>query len=239
MATHPAISYILSMAATRSIHVLVVEDHPAIVDGIRDYLDPDRYEIEAAYDGETGLARALVGLHDVLVVDLMLPRLDGLTLCRTAREQGVTTPVLMLTARDTLADKIEGFRAGTDDYLTKPFAVEELESRLLALYRRGASLRPPALRAAGLELDFDRRLVRRDGVEIELPPTVFRLLAILVRRHPAVVTRDELERLLWGDQPPGSDTLRTHLSTLRRLVDKPFARPVVENVYGTGYRLVE
>jgi DNA-binding response OmpR family regulator len=227
------------MTAQRRIHLLLVEDHPAIVDGIRDYLDPARYEVEAVGDGETGLARALVGVHDLLVVDLMLPRLDGLALCRAARAAGITAPVLMLTARDTLTDKLEGFRAGTDDYLTKPFAVEELESRLLALYRRGGGARPPAARAAGLELDFERRLVLRDGTAIEVPPTVFRMLAILIRRHPAVVTRDELERLLWGDQPPGSDTLRTHMSTLRRLVEKPFGRPVVENVYGTGYRLVE
>ena len=224
----------------RCLHILVIEDHPAIVDGIRDYLDPDQFEIDVARDGEEGLAKALLGIHDLIVLDLMLPGMDGLELCRKLRgEHGIPTPVLMLTARDTIADKVEGFRAGTDDYLTKPFAIEELESRLLALYRRGGGGHPPSLQAAGLTLDFAHHQVIRAGRLIQVPPTVFRILAILMRRHPALVTRTELERLLWGNQPPGSDTLRTHMATLRKLLEKPFDRPLVETIYGTGYRLLE
>lgn len=226
------------MQDARRISILVIEDHPAIVDGIRDYLDPERFEVDAAADGETGLARALPGIHDVIVLDIMLPGQDGLSVCRALREHSVMTPVIMLTARDTVTDKIEGFRAGTDDYLTKPFAAEELEARILSLYRRSAALKPAPASAAGITLDFARHLVQRGGKDIEVPPTVFRILALLVRRHPAVVSRDEMERFLWGNQPPGSDTLRAHMSTLRRLVEKPFDEPLIENVYGTGYRLV-
>jgi len=228
----------IPLQEARRIHLLVIEDHPAIIDGIRDYLDPERFEVDTAADGETGLARALPGIHDVIVLDVMLPGRDGLSVCRALREHGLMTPVIMLTARDTVTDKIDGFRAGTDDYLTKPFAVEELEARILSLYRRSATLKPAPVSAAGITLDFARHLVQRAGKDIEVPPTVFRIMALLVRRYPAVVSRDEIERALWGDQPPGSDTLRAHMSTLRRLVDKPFDQPVIENVYGTGYRLV-
>ncbi len=226
------------MSGTRRIHLLIIEDNPAIIDGIRDYLDPDQFEVDAAVDGESGLTRALPGIHDVIVLDVMLPGRDGFSVCRILRERGLMTPVLMLTARDTVTDKIEGFRAGTDDYLTKPFAVEELEARILSLHRRSASLRPAPVSAAGITLDFSRHIAQREGREIELPPTVFRILALLVRMHPAVVSRDEIERSLWGNQPPGSDTLRAHMSTLRRLVEKPFDQALIENVYGTGYRLI-
>lgn len=226
------------MHARGLIRILLIEDHPAIVEGIRDYLDPDRFDLDTAPDGETGLARALCGVHDVILLDVMLPARDGLSVCRDMRARGVITPVIMLTARDTVMDKIEGFRAGTDDYLTKPFAVEELEARIVSLYRRSGALKPTPVSAAGITLDFARHRVQREGQEIEVPPTVFRILALLVRRHPTLVSRDELERFLWGNQPPGSDTLRAHMSTLRRLVEKPFGRPLIENVYGTGYRLL-
>lgn len=219
--------------------ILVVEDHRDIAENIGDYLAPKGHEIDFAADGVTGMHLAVTNPYDVIVLDLMLPGIDGLSLCRKLREVAKRdTPVLMLTARDQLDDKVEGFRAGADDYLVKPFALKELEIRLEALRRRSASAVAPRVLAVGdLEFDPDTQIVKRAGKRLDLNPSLRRLLGVLMANSHRVVRRDELEAALWGDDRPDADVLRAHIYALRALIDKPFERKLLHTVHGTGYRL--
>jgi DNA-binding response OmpR family regulator len=219
--------------------ILVVEDHRDIAENIGDYLTPKGHEIDFAADGVTGLHLAVTNHYDVIVLDLMLPGIDGLSLCRKLREVAKRdTPVLMLTARDQLDDKVEGFRAGADDYLVKPFALKELEIRLEALRRRSTSaLTARVLTVGDLEFDPDTQIVKRAGKRLDLNPSLRRLLALLMANTHRVVRRDELEAALWGDDRPDADVLRAHIYALRALIDKPFERKLLHTVHGTGYRL--
>ena len=221
--------------------ILVIEDHRDIAENIGDYLAPKGHEIDYAADGIAGLHLAVTHDYDVIVLDLMLPALDGLEVCRKLREDAKkSTPVLMLTARDQLDNKIQGFRAGADDYLVKPFALKELEVRLEALRRRGGGAPPTrVLKVADLEFDPDTQIVRRGGQRIELNPSLRTLLSVLMANTHRVVRRSELEAALWGDDPPDADVLRAHIYTLRTAIDKPFARKLVHTVHGTGYRLAD
>jgi len=169
----------------------------------------------------------------------MLPGQNGLTVCRRLRQEaGVHTPVLMLTARDQLDDKLEGFAAGADDYLVKPFSIRELEARLLALVNRSASnSRSPELHVADLCYNTDTLQAERSGQVLELNPVQRRLLEMLMRNTHRVVTREELEQHLWGNTPPDRDILRTHVYALRAAVDKPFNQRLIRTIHGTGYRL--
>ncbi|MEJ2603792.1 MAG: response regulator transcription factor [Gammaproteobacteria bacterium] len=221
--------------------ILVIEDNRDIAENIADFLEPRGHTLDFAYDGITGMHLAVTGSYDVIVLDLMLPAMDGLTLCRKLRDEGRNdTPVLMLTARDQLADKLAGFRAGSDDYLVKPFSLEELELRLTALHRRGTG-RPSGrvLRVADLEFDPDTLVARRAGRTLDLNPTMRRLLQVLMENSHRVVRRDELEHALWGDDPPEGDVLRTHIHALRTVVDRPFPAALIHTVHGAGYRLSE
>ena len=225
---------------TRSLRILVVEDNADIAENIGDYLEMRGHVLDFAMDGIGGLHLALTQDYDIIVLDIMLPGIDGLTFSRKLREQAeIQTPILMLTARDTLEDKLEGFRAGADDYLVKPFALEELAARLESLARRTDNLIRSMLRVGDLELDMGKMAVQRAGYPISLNRAGLKILTILMKAHPNVVSRKELEHALWGDTPPGSDALRSHVYTLRRAVDKPFNRPLIETVHGVGYRLVE
>jgi DNA-binding response OmpR family regulator len=219
--------------------VLIVEDNPDIVANLYGYLEPLGYLLDCARSGTTGLTMARAGHFDAIVIDVMLPGLDGFELCRRLRDEDRDpTPVLMLTARDAVSDKLQGFASGADDYLAKPFALAELDARLKALMRRAREHHvDPVLRAGDLSLDTGARLLTRAGQRIDLPPIPYRLIAALMRAYPRAVSRRDLEVELWGDEPPGSDALRTHVHTLRQAVDKPFARPLVERVPGFGYRL--
>jgi DNA-binding response OmpR family regulator len=219
--------------------ILVVEDHRDIAENIGDYLGPKGHEIDYAADGVTGLHLAVTNSYDVIVLDLMLPALDGMSLCRKLREEAKRdTPVLMLTARDQLDDKVEGFRAGADDYLVKPFALKELEIRLEALRRRGTSaVTSRALKVGDLEFDPDTQVVKRGGKRLELNPSLRRLLGVLMTNTNRVVRRDELEATLWGEDRPDADVLRAHIYALRSIIDKPFERKLLHTVHGTGYRL--
>lgn len=224
----------------RSMRILIVEDNIDIAENIADYLEAQGHVTDYAMDGIGGLHLALTQNFDVIVLDIMLPGMDGLTFCRKLRKEGGKhTPVLMLTARDTLDDKLAGFESGTDDYLIKPFALEELTARLKALVKRGASYVPDQLRVADLELDTGGMKVRRAGQTIELNRVCLNILTILMKAYPNVVTRKEMEHALWGDMPPGSDALRSHIYALRQAIDKPFQTPLLETVHGIGYRLKE
>jgi DNA-binding response OmpR family regulator len=197
------------------------------------------HQIDHVLTGEDGLSRARDAHYDVIVLDLMLPGMDGLAVCRALRgELKSTTAVLMLTAKDLVVDKVAGFEAGADDYLIKPFSLLELEARLGALARRSAP-RPSedVLRIAGLTYDPNTLSAERDGVAIKLNPSTRRLLVLLMQNTHRVVTRRELERELWGDQPPDGDVLRAHMYALRNAIDKPFPRKLLHTHHGEGYRL--
>jgi DNA-binding response OmpR family regulator len=218
--------------------LLIVEDNPDIVANLYEFLEPRGFVLDHARTGPEGLQRARSGRFDAIVLDVMLPGMEGTTLCQRLRQQlRRATPVLMLTARDSLDDKLLGFASGADDYLVKPFLMAELEARILALVRRSRGALESVLTAGDLSFDTATYEVRRGGRRIVLTPTGYKLLACLLQAAPRVVTREELEHAVWGEDPPDSDALRTHLHALRQAVDKPFDHPVIKNIPGVGYRV--
>lgn len=220
--------------------VLVIEDHPDLAANLGDFLTAQGHSVDFAADGPHGLSLATRGGHDVIVLDRLLPGMDGASLCRKLRQQANTTPVLMLTALDTVPNRVEGLAAGADDYLVKPFALSELSARIQALHRRAAgwSGGDGKLQAADLSLDTETAEAHRAGVQLNLTRAERRLLELLLRRSPRLVTRAELEHALWGDDAPDGDVLRAHMHNLRNAVDKPFPHKLIHTVHGEGYRLV-
>jgi DNA-binding response OmpR family regulator len=226
-------------ATSRSpMRVLVIEDQHDIAANIWDFLERRGHEVDHCADGASGLARAMQGGFDVIVLDLGLPRLDGLDLCRTLREAGHGVPVLMLTARDTLDDKLRGFAEGADDYMVKPFAMRELEARLRVLHRPAAQS-CGRLEFGGLAYDPGTMLAQRDGRRIPLTRMQGALLAALLGNAPNVTGHQKLLQALWPDGDGDIAALHTLVYELRMLVDRPFPRPMVESVRGIGYRLSE
>ncbi len=221
--------------------ILLIEDNRNISEMVGEYLERRGYSLDYAADGLTGLHLAVTNSYDVIVLDLMLPGLDGLELCRKLRQEGKrATPVLMLTARDTLDDKLKGLDAGADDYLVKPFAIQELEARIRALMRRDRrQVSAEVLKVGDLVLDTATLRVTRGGRELSLSPIGLKLLTILMRESPRVVSRRDIEREIWGDQLPDSDTLRSHLYNLRKVIDKPFDRPLLHTIHSAGYRIAD
>jgi DNA-binding response OmpR family regulator len=229
----------LGLKNSSAFRILIVEDNIDIAENISDYLEIQGHVTDFAMDGISGLHLALTQDYDAIILDIMLPGMDGLTFCRKLREEGEkVTPVLMLTARDTLSDKLEGFDAGADDYLVKPFELEELSARIQALVRRSDQAKKKSLRIGDLELDLGRMQVQRAGRSIELNRACLKILTMLMQASPNVVSRKEIEHALWSDMPPGSDVLRSHIYTLRRAIDKPYKRPLIQTVHGVGYKLV-
>lgn len=219
-------------------HLLLIEDNPDLAGNLCDYLETQGHSVDLMQNGLAGLQFALEQDYDVIVLDLSLPGMDGLEVCQRLRQAGRVTPVLMLTARDTLNDKLDGFHSGADDYLVKPFAMAELEVRLQALARRGHQERGgQQLRIHDLQFDTTTLRLERAGRRIELAPIPLRIFTLLARRSPGVVRRDELEREVWGDQPPDSDALRAHIHALRSAVDGGQAVPLLHTLRGIGYQL--
>ncbi|MBI4983938.1 MAG: response regulator transcription factor [Rhodocyclales bacterium] len=223
------------------LRILVVEDNPDLAANLVDYLAARGHLADAAGDGQSGLRLAAQGDYDVILLDLMLPGIDGLTLCRRLRQEaGRLTPILMLTARDTLDDKIAGLEAGADDYVVKPFALREVAARVKALARRAQAGSPrQTLQVGDLVFDTGPFSVQRAGAGIVLPPIPLRLLEALMRASPRVLGRDELVRAVWGDAPPDSDALRAHMHVLRNAIDKPFAQPLLRTLRGIGWQIAE
>ncbi len=220
--------------------ILVIEDNRDIAANLGDYLDDRGHTVDYAADGVTGLHLAVVNDFDAIVLDLNLPGIDGLEVCRKLRSEGrKQTPVLMLTARDSLDNKLEGFDAGADDYLVKPFALQEVEARLQVLARRGKAAHPRLLQVADLEYNLDTLEVRREGRLLQLNPTALKILQSLMEASPSVVTRQDLETRVWGEELPDSDSLRVHIHGLRAAVDKPFAKPLIQTRHGIGYRIAD
>ncbi|CAN7168348.1 response regulator transcription factor [Pseudoxanthomonas sp. LjRoot168] len=219
--------------------LLVIEDNRNLVANLFDYFEARGHTLDAAPDGVTGLHLAATQAYDAVVLDWMLPRLEGPEVLRRLREDHASdVPVIMLTARDELPDKISGFRAGADDYLTKPFALPELEVRLEALLARvQGRQRRKLLQVHDLTLDLATLEVMRAGQALHLYPACRKLLETLMQASPAAVTRQQLEHALWGDDPPDGDMLRSHIYELRRSVDGPFPVKLIHTLPRTGYRL--
>jgi len=220
-------------------YVLVVEDERRLAQVMRRVLEEEGHTVDLAYDGEEGLAMAMEGCHDVIVLDILLPGLDGIEVCESLRKNRVDTPVLLLTALDGLPDRVRGLDAGADDYLCKPFAFQELLARLRALSRRRVEARQPdRLQTADLVLDLSRRRAERAGRVIELSPKEFSLLEFLMRNEGRVVTRTQILDHLWGyDCSPESNLVDVYVSYLRRKVDKGHQRKLIGTVRGVGYIL--
>ncbi len=220
--------------------ILVIEDNHDILANVLDYLQLKGFGVDCAQDGLSGLHLATTGHYDLIVLDVMLPGMDGVQLCKRLREDGNNeVPILMLTARDALEDRLTGLQAGADDYLVKPFALSELVARIEAILRRTHGSRKRCLAVADLRYDLDTLHVTRAGQPLKLNPIGLKLLEILMQKSPAVIRREALEEALWGDDCPDSDSLRSHIHQLRQVLDKPFANPLLHTMHGIGYRLAE
>ncbi|HEX5678029.1 MAG TPA: response regulator transcription factor [Alcanivorax sp.] len=223
----------------KNLSVLLVEDHRQLAQTVVEFLEQEGALVD--YASDTTLARTLVQEHhyDILILDVMLPGEDGYSFCQYLRKElALGTPVIFMTARDQLDDKLEGFARGGDDYIVKPFALPELVARVQALVRRERrEVAPNLLTVADLQLDPARQEVRREGQILKLSPTAFRILRILMRESPKVVSREQLEHELWGDLVPDSDALRSHLYNLRKAVDKPFEHALLETLPGVGFSI--
>lgn len=220
--------------------VLIIEDDADIAINLYDYLEHGGYEVDVAADGVMGLHLAVTQRWDAILLDLSLPGMDGLTICRKLREEARRdTPVLMLTAKDTLDDKLQGFVQGADDYLIKPFSLKEVGARLAALTRRyKGQVTQAALSCADVRFDLATLAVERAGRSVKLPPKCLQLLRILMQSPNRVFGRAELEAEVWGEQLPDSDTLRAHVYTLRRALTADGEDDLIETVHGLGYRFV-
>ena len=219
-------------------NILLIEDNRDLATNLFDYFEARGHIIDLAADGISGLHFAATNQYDVLLLDVMLPGMDGLTLCKRLRDAGKQTPILMLTARDSLDDKIAGLEAGADDYVVKPFALREVDARLHALVRRSQIKDSGSkLQVGDLYFDTGTYTVKRGDFSIELPPVPLKLLELLMRQSPRVIPREEIERAIWGDSPPDSDALRAHLYILRNAVDKNFDKPLIKTLRGIGYQI--
>ncbi len=221
--------------------ILIVEDNPDIVANIYAFFEPKGFELDNAHNGISGLTLASNNRYDVILLDVMLPGMDGTKLCKALREElHNKTPVLMLTAHDTILDKVAGFDSGADDYLVKPFSLVELEARIKALIRRHQDEHfEDSISVGTLTLNASEHSINREGKDLKLTPTGFKILDILMTASPRVVSKAELEEKVWGDNIPSSDALRTHLHSVRVQVDKPFANPMIMTIAGVGYQLID
>jgi DNA-binding response OmpR family regulator len=220
--------------------VLIIEDNPDIAANLGDYLEDHGHTVDFAGDGVTGLHLAVVNDFDAIVLDLALPGMDGLEVCRKLRSEAVKdTPVLMLTARDRLEDKLAGFETGADDYLVKPFELQEVEARLKVLASRGRRRSLREFKVGDLAYNLDTLSVKRGDTEIYLNPIGLKLLHCLMEASPNVVSRADLELEVWGEEMPDSDSLRVHIHSLRSAIDKPFGSNMIQTRHGIGYRLVD
>lgn len=219
--------------------ILIVEDNPDIAGNVGDYMELQGHIVDFASDGVMGLNLALAHNFDAIILDINLPRMDGFELCRQLRdEHQLDTPVLMLTARDSLADKITGFETGAWDYLVKPFELKELVMRLEALRLRRHANRGRTLTIGDVRLNLDKWQATRAGKVLNLHRASLRILEMLMRASPNAVPRQDLEILLWGDEPPGSDPLRSHMYELRRELDKSFDEKMLKTMRGIGFALI-
>ncbi|HXG21285.1 MAG TPA: response regulator transcription factor [Methylomirabilota bacterium] len=220
--------------------ILLIEDERKVARFLQRGLEAEHHSVDIAYDGEEGLARLCNGPYDLVILDVMLPQRDGLAVLHAARQRGVQTPILLLTARDTLADKVAGLDQGADDYLTKPFAFEELLARLRALLRRSATAQPTILALADLRLDPAARQVTRAGKRIDLTAKEFALLEFFLRNPGRVLSRALIAQHVWGvDFDTFTNVIDVYVKYLRKKIDAEFEPKLIHTVRGAGYVLKE
>ena len=222
------------------IRVLLIEDNYAIAEQLCDFLARHQFQVDYANDGKSGFILFQTNVYDVIILDLMLPDINGIELCKKMKHASdIAIPVLMLTARDSIADKGLGFDAGADDYLTKPFELEEVVMRCLALAKRHQLHKSTCLTIGDLTIDMQQHQVQRSGRQLKLSITDFNILLALVHAYPNAVSRTELIAKIWGDDFPDSDVLRSHIYTLRNIIDKPFEQAMLKTIHGLGFKLVK
>jgi len=215
---------------------LLVEDDLDLAQTLVQYLELESIICDHASNGIAGLNLINQNSYDVLLLDINMPRLDGLSLCQRLREQGNDTPILMLTARGQLGDKLEGFSAGTDDYLVKPFEMQELVARGLALASRRSG-QVQKLSCDDLQMNLSDRSVSRNGQILKLSPTSWRLLECLMRASPSPVSREALMDAVWGEDHPDSNSLKVHIFNLRKVIDGSFQKPLLRTISGVGFAI--
>lgn len=220
----------------KPLRLLIVEDDTKLAASIGDWFELDGHSCDYATDGRSALVLISEAFFDVIILDVSLPHVDGLEVARRLRELGNTTPILMLTARDAIDDRVLGLDAGADDYVVKPFALVEVAARVRVLSRRRTG-EVQLLTIGHLELLINERRVRREGREIDLSPIGWRLLEALARSSPALVDRETLSFAAWGDEPPEANNLKVQMFRLRKAIDQPFSTAMIETVKGRGYRL--
>jgi two-component system OmpR family response regulator len=222
------------------VRVLIVEDEAKIADVLRRGLQGERIVSDVAGDGEQAVARAATRSYDVILLDVMLPGIDGFETCRRLRDKGVEAPILMLTARDAVDDRVAGLSGGADDYVVKPFAFEEVLARIHALARRGPAERAPILEVGKLRLDPRTHRAWRGYARLDLSAKEFGLLETFMRHPGQVLSRDSLLDQVWQSPADvGSNVIEVHLRNLREKIDRPFGTHTIETVRGVGYRLRE
>jgi two-component system copper resistance phosphate regulon response regulator CusR len=222
--------------------ILVVEDEPKVANALREGLESEGYEVSLAQSGEEGFFHASIHAFDLIILDVMLPGRDGIEVLQTLHKQGMKTPVLLLTAKDAIEDRVLGLDAGADDYLVKPFAFAELSARIRALLRRNRTETESVLTIGRLEVDPVRRTVIREGQRIELTAREFELLEYLVSNHGRVVSREMLARDVWKETAratPLDNVIDVHIARLRRKVDDPFEAKLLQTVRGVGFTINE
>ena len=222
--------------------ILLVDDEVELTDPLSRVLSREGYGVDVAYDGVSGSKLASQGIYDLLILDWMLPQRSGLEICQQLRSQGRTTPVLFLTAKDTLDDRVKGLDAGADNYIVKPFELRELLARVRALLRRSTTTDASAsqrLRVASLELDLDNQLAYRDGRLIDLSEKESQLLEYFMRRAGQLLTHEQIYQHLWEDEQPSSNVVPALIRLLRRKVEAKGEAPLIHTVYGKGYRFGE
>lgn len=216
--------------------ILIVEDNEALLGNLCEWFENEGHTVDCARNGKHAVALLEGNAPDCVILDVMLPGMDGFSVCRAARESGNHVPIIMLTARDSVEDRVQGLDLGADDYLVKPFSLRELSARVSALLRR-----PPyvgeELQFGPIHMNLGSHTCSRGGIPLKLTPTSFRILELLLRSAPNVVPKEKLEKWLWGEDIPGDGSLRNHILELRKILDRPFPTPLLETVSHVGYRL--
>lgn len=220
------------------IKLLLIEDNKDIAGIIFDFFEKQTFILDYADNGELGITLAQENHFDIIILDLMLPRIDGLTVCKKLREQGILTPILMLTSLDNKNDILDAFISGVDDYLTKPFDLEILHARIKALIKRSqGNLQKNDIIFGSLKINQNKRLAYRENQKLNLNPSTYLILELLGRKAPNVVTKLEIAQRLWGEDIENLDALRSHIYLLRNQLDKPFAIPMLTTVPKIGFKL--
>jgi len=225
----------------QTIRMLIVEDHAGLTANLLEFFDEKRYVLDFASDGLTALHLTAVNTYDVIILDVMLPGVSGFDLCRRIRKDlHCATPVIMMTSKDQLSDKEQGFEVGADDYLVKPFDLRELQLRVHALYRRKSGFdKMPNVCIPGIQFDPGTSMVRTDGgVELELSGTAAKIFELLIKTYPNYLSYADIQHQVWGDREVDMNTLRTHVYALRKLLHDTFRFQMIRTMHGRGYRLL-